>query len=369
MALAAAAQSIWQLNSTLVILRRHIWAGHHAPPFFVCFLWISVCLLYTSRMRAITLALGICCVGLASASFDLMLLGDNTTAGAQRVVRYDPVNRVVLGSFGTGFFNSNIQDIAVDMSANRAYVLDSLGYVRTFDYYTGEFLQMNYVTANYNQITFDSVSGRVLFSSISGPLGLVGKAYTTTFSSAQNYSPNYGVYGNMARRTDGNYYAYWDLNPSTTSFLVPRMFNVTTGVSSGVNSSSVGLGTIRGSLIGNDGRFYGLHLNSGNLNLYYCNTSFSGLVGGAGLMVGLGGTTFDNQDMVWGHGNVGYILDGNEISTYYGGMGIAGTQTLSFATGANIRGMALVIAPEPGQFVALGVGLCGLFLRRRKRDS
>lgn len=320
-------------------------------------------------MRAILVALGICCVGFASASFDLMLLGDNTTAGAQRVVRYDPVNRVVLGSFGTGFFNGSIQDIAVDMSTNRAYVLDSGGYVRTFDYYTGDLLQMSYVTSNYNQISFDTVSNRVLFSNASGPLSLPAKAYTTTFSTVQNYAPSYGVYGNMARRTDGNYYAYWDLNPGTSSIIVPRMFNVTTGAVSGSGSSSAGVGAMRGTVIGNDNRFYGLHLSGGNLNLYFCNTNSSGIIGGAALMMGLGGTTFDNQDMAWGHGNVGYILDGNEISTYYSGVGIAGTQTLSFATGANIRGMALVIAPEPGEFLALGVGLCGLILRRRKRNS
>lgn len=320
-------------------------------------------------MRTITIALGICCVGLASASFDLMLLGDNTTGGAQRVVRYDPVNRVVLGSFGTGFLNGNIQDIAVDMSTNQAYVLDNLGTIRVFDYYTGDFLRMAYVSNNYNQISFDSVSNRVLVSNVSGGLGNGARAYSTSLNGVLDFTPETQVYGTLSRRNDGEYYAYWDIIPGAPGILVPRMFDVTTGLASGTASSTAPAGIMRSALIGNDDKFYGLNSNGSSLSLYSCDSTASGLSGNATWIMGLGTTAFTNQKMVWGHGNTAYILDGNIVSSYYSGVGVAGTQTLSFATGTNIRGMALVIAPEPGQFVALGLGLCGLILRRRKRNS
>jgi len=317
------------------------------------------------RRYCLLFALGL--AGAASASFDLMLLGDNTTAGSQRVVRYDPVNRVVLGSFGTGMINSNIQDIAVDMNTNKAFVLDSVGYMRVFNYYSGELLQMGFVGSSYNQMSYDTVLDRLMLSAYNGVLNLNAKAYSSSLTLLQNYAPNYGVYGTVARRTDGNYYAYWDLNPGTSSTLVPRIFNVSTGVTSGSASSFVGVGQVRGTAIGADSRFYGLQLASGNLALVGCNTNTTGITSTGTTFVNFGATSFDNQDLATGHGNIMYVLDGATITTCYSGSTIAGEQTVTFATGANIRGMALVIAPEPGQYLAFGVGIAGLLIRRKKR--
>lgn len=317
------------------------------------------------------------CSGFASATFDLMLLGDNTNVGASRVVRYDPVNRVVLGGFGDGFINSPITDIAVDQATNRAFVLDSTNIIRSFNYNTGAFLDLISIGTSpsgpYSTLDFDAVSNR-LFAGVGG-----GGNTNLNRVVAGDFSTNLGVApfatgsfsflaGGTVRRPGGNWVASWSSEGSSNTISVTQ-FNGSTFVASGVVTSSINANAgnrARSAIFAADGRFMGLRTFGGNTELLTIGTSATGFVGGITTQQVFTGAAA-NLEMVNGHDELVYMLNGTTITSYHTGYNvIAGTQTLGFASAANIKGMAIVIAPEPGSMIALGAGVLALVKRRKK---
>lgn len=116
-----------------------------------------------------------------------------------------------------------------------------------------------------------------------------------------------------------------------------------------------------------DNLFLGLAKIGTDLKIYSNLTDPGNFVGGPVSAYDLRAAVGTSYDMANGHGTLIYVLDGNKISAVSMGPVITGlgTQTLSFATAANIRGMAMVVDPEPGTFIALGIGI-GAMIRRRK---
>lgn len=305
----------------------------------------------------------------AHATFDMMLLGDNTTAGNQRVVRYDPINRVVLGSFGQGFLNDNIVDIAVDQATNRAFVVQDTGGVRVFNYNTGEYLSSFAPNSAYNNISFDSTLGHLIFANGSGGFTNPGRTYNTSGSVVGSMVGNMSTAG-IRHPSGGSFFASWGVNGADVVAI--RHTNATSAsplATTGAYTFASGNAPVQGLFVGNS--FLGLAKIGTDLRIYSVLTDPGNFVGGPVSALDLGAATGSFYDMANGHGSLIYVQDGNKISTISMSPNVMnlGTQTLSFATSANIRGMAMVVAPEPATLISLGIGIGAMIRKRRTRKS
>ncbi len=303
----------------------------------------------------------------AYASFDMMLLGDNTTAGAQRVQRYDPINRINLGTFGQGFINSTIQDITVDQANNTAYVLESAGVIKAFNYNSGDYLGGFTVNVLFDSAGFDSNNGRLLIGSGFGGNVTPGRVIDLSGVTLLSLG-GFASYGNPSKKPGENWYGLWTRNAGSTA-IVARQYSSTTGANLGSSLDGPLLATAipRNSIFAQDGRFLGLSITSGNLDLYSADSTVSGFSSAPTLLNNFGATTNANVDMVNGHGSLIYILNGTSLIGYDTSFNSTlGTNTLTFATAANIRGMAIVVAPEPGSMIAIGMGIFAIAKRKKR---
>lgn len=116
--------------------------------------------------------------------------------------------------------------------------------------------------------------------------------------------------------------------------------------------------------------FCGVTIRGGNLEYWGLATNGTGFSTGTMNLVRNFGASTGNIAIENGHGSLQYIMNGNTIINYQSsGNFVLGTQTLGFATAANVRGMAVVVAPEPATMAALGLGALALIRRRRQQAS
>jgi len=302
----------------------------------------------------------------AQATFDMMLLGDNTTAGNQRVVRYDPINRVVLGSFGQGFLNENIVDVAVDQATSRAFVLQQNGGVRVFNYNTGDYLNAFTVSSLYNTLSFEPGSQNLYFAEGNGSVATPARVYNTAGTILGGYTTSLAT-ASVRHPSGSSFFASWGLNG--TGITAVRHTSATGGTptfSTAAYTFAVGNAPLHGLFV--DNFFLGLAKIGTDLRIYSNLTDPGNFVGGPVILYDLGAASGTAYDMANGHGTLVYVLDGNKISTVSMGPVITplGSHTVSFATAANIKGMAMVVAPEPGTLIALGIGIGAMMRKRRK---
>lgn len=316
-------------------------------------------------MRTLAVSLAVVLASVAFGSFDLMLLGDNSVAGQERVMRYDPVNRVVLGSFGTGFINSDITSIAVDQVGGRAFVAGG-GMVKVFNYNTGAFLEA--FQSGYGDIEYDSGLNRITGAHGAGSGSVPGQAYdATSFAGVATLTDRY--YSTAALRRPGtNWYASFALPGSATTVnAVQNSLVGGTPIATDVVGPTWGGGNApRAAIFTNQNQLMGISadVTANVTRLWTVDTNTSGFVGGIGVWGSMGAYA-SNANIANGHGNLAYLLMGTDLVSYHTGIGtIMGTQSLSFSS--NIRGMAVVIAPEPGTILALAGGIAALLRRRRR---
>ncbi len=324
-------------------------------------------------MRSILAVSMVVVTGTAQASFDLMLLGDNTTAGSQRVVRYDPINRVVLGSFGTGFLNENVADIDVDPATGRAFVLQSGGGVRVFNYNTGELLAAFTTNSFYGDIAFDSATDTVILANGFGSNTAPPRAYNTSNGTiATTFAFRLTATAPLRRSGSTWYGAFAESATGTTANAV--RYSTSGSVLSGeVTGLSTAPGNFpRHSIFASDGRMMGIASRSGDntTTLWSIPSNISGFTVTTITVSASIAPYFSNSNIVNGHGQLVYLLNGSSLISYHTGVNaVLGSQSLGFASATNIRGMAIVLAPEPGTLVALGLGAAALLRRRRRTEK
>ncbi|MCC7103157.1 MAG: PEP-CTERM sorting domain-containing protein [Fimbriimonadaceae bacterium] len=317
-------------------------------------------------MRTLAVSLALVLGSVAFASFDLMLLGDNTTAGAQRVMRYDPVNRVVLGSFGSGFIGGDITSIAVDQVGGRAFVATG-GLVKVFNYNTGAFLDA--FSSSYGDIEYDAGLNRLTVANGTGsgsdPVRVYdGSTYTELATLTDRYYSTAAI-----RRPGTSWYASFGLpaNAATVNAIRNSLAGGSPLPFDAIGPSWSSTNAPRAAIFTNTNQFMGISAdNSTNTTkLWTVDTDTSGFVGGLGVWGSMGAYAA-NANIANGHGSLAYLLMGTNLVTYHTGLQtVLGTQSLGFSS--NIRGMAVVIAPEPGTMIALAAGV-GALLRRRRRS-
>lgn len=321
-------------------------------------------------MKGFALIAALSLMGIARASFDLMLVGDNTTAGAQRVVRYDPVNRIVLGSFGGGFINDNIVDIAVDSVSSTAFVLQENGSLRQFNYNTGDFIKEFAVGSSSDSVEFLSDVGLLTF----------GGVVSSGTSPSRTYTVNggiVGVYNGFAstplyKSPLANWYANWGIDDGVTG-INAKQYSLGQGTPLSTSAtvsgwSPPGLRSPGAGFFLGDGNFYAVVSRNGVTEIWRQGANAFGFVGTTSTINNVGATVNSWVDAVRGHGNLSYILNGSTLTSYQGTTNtILGTQTLTFATAPNIRGMAIVLAPEPAPIFAIVLGLAAIASRRNRQ--
>lgn len=318
-------------------------------------------------MRTFAVSLALIIGSVAFASFDLMLLGDNTTAGSQRIMRYDPVNKVVLGSFGTGFIDSDVRSIAVDQVGGRAFVQQINGLTKVFNYNTGALLDA--FSTPYGDIEYDAGLNRLTGANGQGSGTSPARAYDgTSLGVVASFVDRW--YSTAAlRRPGANWYASFGLtSDASTVIAVQNSLAGGSPIGEVLGNAWVNFNAPRAAIFTSGNRLMGISSDSvaNTTSLWTVDTNTSGFVGGVGVSGSMGAYAL-NANIANGHGNLVYMLIGTNLVSYHSGLSsVMGTQSLSFSS--NIRGMAVVIAPEPGTMLALAGGIAAL-LRRRKSPS
>lgn len=304
--------------------------------------------------------------GIAHASYELMLAVDSTS----RVIRrYDPISGASFGSFGQGLLN-----IPADVVANAdgtAWVLEHVSNryrLKLFNYSTGTLLRtlteptqlsFGFATNNsqlalFNQsflVTEGGALGNNEVVSEFGPAGSFVRAVGPT-APAPVIGAAVSSDGRFLYRSSGN-----NIDIIGTGSTTPVLGTVTQG-------SSVRHLAIRGDelfSVNHAGELTSYTISSTGLlalNRRVTITGFlpntaHGLAIGHDRMIFVGGTDLANAN----NGRV-VRVDARSFDV----LGAFSTPGLT----SGLRGMDMVVAPEPGTLLALGVGLAALIRRRRK---
>lgn len=309
------------------------------------------------------------------ASFDLMLIGNNS-GGDYRVSRWDPINRVSLGSFGSGIITAPVEDVAVVPGSDTAWVISN-GAIYKFNYSTGEFQGASgqmYSTVSSN-ISYDSGGNFFTVGSGQGS-GIIGQ---TVFTQNLTLGPvsfgaTYSASAPIRRSGSSNYYAF------TLEGVSPYNLSVSTWNSSGtfLTVASTGIAWTN-SPYGNgfhDAAFsgtklYGVQWDSitNNTRLWSSETS-SGFAATPVIVTSLHGSNTGNvrRSISAGHNGMLWVRTGNIYSSYLPGLGSGPSYTMSaLGTASDLTGMAVVVAPEPASLLALSAALVGLLKRRKSK--
>lgn len=304
-------------------------------------------------MKSIAL---LACFGVAAmsqASFELILAMDRGTGSNGKVHRYDGDSGTYLGSFASGWVGAN-SVMAMNQSANEL-AIGSGGFIRIFNYNTGELKRtlftggtlttLTYTGGNNFSYTLGLSTGIFTINSVTGGATTISTA--TTGALVKHLVMN----GSDIRYTD-----------SSTN----KAFRSTNGGSS-FSSYNIPAPALTGGLA------QGIASGNNFGDYYYTTTSFGGIYydygSGAGSLAfaGFSGTT----GVGLAHGGANFILG----AATAGGARFIKTDTYlnpgfqfdapQIAAPGHI---AVVVAPEPGSWVALGLSAAALLSRRRRKS-
>ncbi len=317
-----------------------------------------------TRFFALVVTTGLC-GATAHASFELMLVAEQTAAGG-RVVRIDPESRTNLGSFGLGKIAGTVRDIAVNRSLGRCYVLGN-SLISEFNYNTGDFVQAYSVSSLFHSIDLSPTTGDVT----------VGGFGPSNVTPARRYSNGTFLTGVGTVFTTTTLVEYQGLqylaSSSSSSIPVIDSFAPNGTVATRAHTSTLAVGFTQSyrDMTGAAGKLWATYVDgNGDVRLRNFTISGSTLTFPADLSATFG--TFGNRvSLATGHGDMIYLLNNETVNIVHAP---TGTALSSFAlpgiTAGNARGMALIAAPEPGSLLALaGAGLAMQLGRRRRRRA
>lgn len=304
-----------------------------------------------------------------------MLIGNNS-GGDYRVSRWDPINRVSLGSFGSGIITAPVEDVAVVPGLDTAWVIAN-GAVYKFNYSTGEFQGasqqiFNPFTAN---ISYDSV-GNFFTTGQGQGSGIISQPVLqqNLTTGSVSFGATYSSSAPIRRSGNSNFFAF------TLEGVAPFNLSVSTWNSSGTFLSVASTGTAwSGSANGNgfhDAAFSGTKLYgvqwdpvTSNSRLWSSETS-SGFGAAPVLVASYHGSNPNTvrRSISAGHNGMLWVRTGNIYSSYLPGLGLGPSYTMSsLGAATDLTGMAVVVAPEPASLLALSAALVGLLKRRKSK--
>jgi hypothetical protein len=270
--------------------------------------------------------------------------------------RYDPVNRVYLGSFGQGSLLP-VTSMALDQTNGRVFVKQDT-FLTAFNYATGEALFST--STNAGAIAYRENFGDLITSTSLGLLRLgvsmsgfgITSVYSGAPASTQITSDGSSVF--IANPANGTFVKYSGSSTATTT--------VTTSSNAGLTGD-----TIAGMMTSQSGAFH--FALSATDRRYYVTTSLANSV-----VSGSASTLTTTTAITRGHGEYGYYLGatatGFGIQKFYenGDNFQNFTQVALPSQIGSINSAVTVVAPEPGSMIALGIGVAAL-LRKRKNKG
>lgn len=292
----------------------------------------------------------------AFASFDLVFVADT---GTDSIHRFDGDTGVYLGSFGAGLLVDPMS-IAIDKPNNRLCVSASNG-VFQLDLWNGNLLNMTSTGNAHHLITGGGAN--FLWSYASSQNFLAGMF--TGFDGAYygQTMPTTSLFGGIALNNSSllaydvtslklRTYSYGGFGNSAT---LQKSFNVTGATANGqlaVNSV--------GQILLADGTLNRIHSISAGF-ADGANTTYS-VVSELSSVTGVG---FAHNAFYYASGRntantSGLLLRRN--ATYPGTFGTYGSGILQ-----QPRDIAVIAAPEPAQFAAIGLGILGILFKKRKK--
>lgn len=314
-------------------------------------------------MRFVCLGIALGLVSTSFASFDLMLLP--STDG--KIYRFDPVNKVHLGSFGSG---SQINATAINPTNGQLVAIrDGIATIG-YNPHTGETLwgangggTANWMGYNSANNRFDILVGSRFLDQIASNTYGYGPPISTT-GTLQNYLR----YDNGAGLAIGMEYISGTMTYRRwTNGSTPQDQNTVSMASVTMVSNLVEYGSTTQVVLGSGSTFSFMNVN--NPTTAFANVSATNMLGG-------GLTGFDAAGRVYlvkSHTGF-YALGKDSASTNWkmfdllslggGNWYNAGGYITNVAyTGAL---PSIILAPEPGTMAAVGLGLAAI-LKRRKR--
>jgi hypothetical protein len=304
-------------------------------------------------MKYVALSLAVSFAAIGHASFEMMLIADNTNGV---IHRYDPVNRVYLGSFGQGSLLP-VTSMALDQTRGRVYVKQNT-LLTAFNYATGEALFSTITSVG--AIAYRENFGDLITSSSSllrQTVSMSGFSISSVYLSSSPALTQITTDGSdvfVANPAAGNIIKYSGSLTATTSVVSP--FN------GGMNGD-----TIAGMMTSQSGAFH--FALSATDRRYYATTSTVNSV-----FNGSTSTLTTTTAITRGHGEYGYYLGatatGFGIQKFFeNGINFQNfTQVALPSQIGSINSAVTVVAPEPGSMIALGIGIAAL-LRNRKNKG
>jgi len=316
-------------------------------------------------------ALSICGLGLAAsshASFELLMVLDY---GTKSVHRFDSNSGAYLGSFGGGYFN-NPQGLIMDRALNRAYVYDSTyGLYRAFDYNTGEHVSDFAGYGNGFQCFGGLPGGNILAGYLGGAayelsnsgVGL-GYRYTLPVSGSSGVALGSTVHSSGRILTwtgalDNSAHMSIQVLGTTLSSTATYQSSVITNMGTYFTQAQIAVGGNNGAVVNTVG------------NIQYFTTPSDGSSVTLGSNISLTSYLTGPRGVAYGHGSTLYVSGINASNAAQGRI-LRTTHGFGFGTTfgegilVNPGQMAIVVAPEPGTWAALGLGALTL-MRRRNR--
>lgn len=288
----------------------------------------------------------------AQASFELALISDSTD---DVVHKFNTYTGLYQGSFGMGLLVNPI-GLAIDQSVNLAYVLDAGNSVVKFNYNTGAFAGSFSVTAGATKLVRNSDGTLNLVYGANVQRRNTAGTLLTTYTHATGHNAVNGILG-----PDGLFYV-----PSRTGDTrVLAWHNYATGAkisqTTWLADNLVRLSGFEMFNVFKDG--------AGGGTTFFERNVFNNGPGASGGEFSTP-AILDPTGAAVGHGRMGY-----GVGTKGGAPGVGivqrfdmNTDTFRGTFGDGIlntpTGMAIVVAPEPGSLIALGIG--GFLLLRRK---
>ncbi|MCE9557446.1 MAG: PEP-CTERM sorting domain-containing protein [Armatimonadetes bacterium] len=310
--------------------------------------------------------------GLSFGSFDLMYLPDVTY---NKINRYDPVNRVYLGSFASPsaqYIAAHVNSPYITASeTNRTTIHDAV----SGDYVNGTVLTTDYGSMNAGGDVLGAVNSTLrVFSTPSGGVFQAGSSgFSTNIRGTAFVGSNYAA---LATDASGNI----AINVVSPSFAL-----LSSTVIVNVVATAGGLGALSGlaattSTGGITNLWFTYRSNANVATLQRVTLTGTAVSGSIGLsMTGFSTASLTSSYAVMaGHGSAVYVVgpDATTLTTTrsqkFGAFGTVNalisdgtTNAFSVPTTGGWSG-ANVIAPEPSSL--LGLGLAALLLRRRRRQ-
>lgn len=299
-----------------------------------------------------------------NATFEMLLVADagNGTGGTSRVHRIDGTTGAYLGSFGGGFLNG-ARGIDIDQSTGRAYVHEVSGGIQVFNYNTGVYFGRLdtstffdrygvfsngsvYMTGGGLEITNVATGARNTLSTPNGELVVWVAKHSATELIVKTGTTQAMLYRfNTATQTFKESSSAF--NDGSTGFFADAEFLPSVGSPSS-RSIFAGLslsGDIREYQLDAVGNF----LSASSIASSYLERCFGVAKGHAGFFT-CGQLATDATK-----GGITYFDNFRTERQGY-------TYSNMYAP----RGMASVIAPEPGSMMVLGLGVLACLCKRRK---